>query len=105
MGIEEYELNLITITGLCLPSLLFLICVSAIPCFRFFHHNAFEIFHRYLNWIALCILIFHIYLVNVGTLRDTDFYHLTVNTPSLLVIGLVILTFYPWLIFHKINGK
>ena len=103
--LEDFEFNKITITGLSLPTLLFLICLSAIPCFRFFHHNSFEILHRYINWLALCVLIAHIYFVNVDYLEQIDFYHMTVNTPSLLVIGLIILTAYPWIIIHKIKAK
>eukprot|EP01084_Bolivina_argentea_P047233 87022_1 len=57
---EDYSINMRSGTAFCLPFLLIIICLSALPCLRHHYHNSFEIIHRYLNWLALCLLITHV---------------------------------------------
>eukprot|EP01084_Bolivina_argentea_P178278 308169_1 len=102
-SIENYIFDVRTLTGLCLPILLLLVCTSALPCFRHHYHNAFELIHRYINWISVSTLITHIYFMNTHAFNDL--FYMTCNTPSLLAIGLVIITLYPWLIIHRIKTK
>jgi len=100
---EGSEINVRSVTAWCLPALLLLICLSALPCIRYRHHNSFEIFHRYINWLALCLLITHVILVNIHLFRQAP----TISEAVLcaVVLCLVILTAYPWVIMHRIKGR
>merc|ERR1712130_966603 len=63
----------------------------------------FEIFHRYLNWLALCLLITHITLVTIH--QAPTIQEALQGTPCIFAIFLVILTVYPWVILHRIKGR
>jgi len=100
---EEYEMNMRTGTAWCLPFLLIIICLSALPCIRHHFHNSFEIIHRYLNWLALALLITHVVLVNIHQTSDVS--EALQNSPSIFAILITILTVYPWVILHRYKGK
>merc|ERR1719384_2433353 len=100
---EGYVINMRSGTAWCLPFLLLIICFSALPCIRHHCHNHFEILHRYLNWLALCLLITHLTLVIIH--QAPTWQEGLQTTPSLFAIGLIILTVYPWVILHRIKGR
>eukprot|EP01084_Bolivina_argentea_P296315 510321_1 len=94
---QNYEINVISVTAFSVPFLMLIICVSAFPYFRYYYHNSFEIVHRYLNWLTICLVIIHIVFVNY-------FVNILV-IPTIFTSLLIILTVYPWLILHRIRGK
>ncbi len=100
---EEYKLNIRTITAFGLPILLCVICLSALPCLRHHFHNSYEIIHRYLSWLALCLLIIHVIFVNIYQVSTPI--EAIKNPPTIFTIFLIILTIYPCIILHRINGE
>eukprot|EP01084_Bolivina_argentea_P304856 526577_1 len=102
---ENHKINVITITAFLIPLLFFIMCVTAVPCFRHHFHNYFEIIHRYSSWVALLELIVHIYFINEQMISDESDYKALFQIDSIFVILLVILTIYPWFIIHRIKYK
>lgn len=75
----------------------------ALPCFRYWFHNSFEIVHRYLSWLALAFLLTHVTLVNIHQHPNLETFWS--NTPVVFAAFLLILTVYPWVIMHRISGE
>lgn len=100
---EGYVVNMRSGTAWCLPFLLMVICISALPCVRHHCHNSFEIVHRYLNWLALCLLITHVTLVNVHQAPTIE--EALQGSPCIFALLLIVLTVYPWVILHRIKGR
>eukprot|EP01084_Bolivina_argentea_P112453 200558_1 len=108
---ENNQFNGISITAFFIPTLLLMICVSAVPCFRYYYHNSFELLHRYLGWLSLSILVVHVSFVTKRLCEESEqtggilFMLCLINSPTLYTLALVILTMYPWFIIHKIKGS
>ncbi len=100
---EGYEINMRSGTAWCLPFLLMIICMSALPCIRHHFHNSFEIVHRYLNWLALSLLNTDVVLVNIK--QSPSWQPALQNSPSIFALLLTILTVYSWVILHRIKGR
>eukprot|EP01084_Bolivina_argentea_P090750 163448_1 len=62
---EGYEINSRTATALCLPFLLMITGTSVLPFISSHFDVSFKSIHAYLNWLALCLLIAHVVLVNI----------------------------------------
>ena len=101
------DVAVLTITYM-LVCLLILICIFAIPRFRFSSHNLFELLHRYGGWLAVALFWAEVLLVAV---KQSDqpgsdsLGILVVKTPSFWF--LVAITFFiilPWLRLRKVQA-
>ena len=101
------DITVLTITY-ALVCLLILICIFAIPRFRFSSHNLFELCHRYGGWLAVALFWAEVILVAVKQSEHPGSESLgmvVVKTPPFwFLIAITFSIVLPWLRLRKVQA-
>lgn len=90
----------VIVLGYILMVVIALACISAIPHWRFVHHNLFEHVHRYTGWLSLVVMALFIAFLYAG--ETYDWRHFLGTYWFWVTVVTIVLVFLPWCCVAKV---